>query len=208
MLDTEKEGVENREFILKIKSLLDLPNVKQNISLKDLYTFDISKKIYELMASGFTIDVDPNISEKMDVWGVFRYLNVVHSKKDNAKFLVVEGFKPERGDYFDEPFTYICGLYQNLNDTVRVDYFIEKEGLSSNSYAVMISLNDEEVPVKLEGDNLFFIQCAYKLLEDLKDSTPDDESTMRDFKTQFPSLNRKWFSEINADKIDSKPYIM
>jgi hypothetical protein len=88
MLDSEKKGIENTQYILKIRDLLNLSDIKQGTSLKDLYSFDVCRKIYELMASGFTIDVDPNISEEMGVWGIFRYLNVVHSKKVILIFLL------------------------------------------------------------------------------------------------------------------------
>lgn len=109
----------------------------------------------------------------------------------------MEGFKPKTGNCFDEPFTYIRGIYYgDLNNTVRIDYFIEKEGLSSKSYAAMVSLNDEEVSNEMECDKLFLVQCAYKLLSDFKDSIPDCDSTKEDFNTQFPSLNREWLSEV------------
>jgi len=206
MLDSERIGIENKRFIHEIKSLLNLPDTKQNTSLKDLYTFDISKKIFDLMASGFTIDVDPNVSEETGLWGIFRHLNVVHSRKDDADFLVVEGFKPEIGNSFDEPFTYICGIYRDLSNTVKINYFIEKTGLSSKSYAVMVSLNDEEVAEELEEDNVFLTQCASKLLNDFKDSVIDFDSTAEAFDNKFPSLHREWLSE--AKNIDSNPFML
>lgn len=196
MLDNEKEGIENKQYILKIKDLLELPNVKQNTSLKDLYTFDVSRKIYELMASGFTIDVDPNISEEIGVWGIFRYLNVVHSKKDDAMFLVVEGFKPPIIGHFNEPFTYISGIYKNFNNNMRINYFIEQEFPASKVYTALITVNDEEISGESKEGEELFVQCVNKMLNDLKDSVPDNNSTKKDFNTKFPSLNREWLSKV------------
>jgi hypothetical protein len=197
---------QQRSSIEKVQTLLNLPLEQTDCQNKNYDRCAVNLKIYELMASGFTV----NLEDSPNLNSLERHINVSRSKNEqtNSKFSIFQSFTH---DYYEPYITKIEGEYFKNNEQIKIALTFWVDEFSNRNYYIDLTLNNRFVECSLPADNKFLSQCLELLINDFIESESDPERTQIDYMSTFEGLDKTWFYALDpsqTDSVDTNNYIL